>query len=476
MKPTPLPDPPTNQTNPDHPTSVAARNQVRRGWQKRLPQLSPKQWGYLMLAIATLILVVWAFQPAPVRVDVGTVEQGRLQVTVEAEGKTRLRDRYTIAAPVNGHLERITLNPGDRVQPGTLVARIEPLPLTAAVEEALGRLAEWKAQRAGVETQRPKTETLAQATLRIQKAEADHRQAAAQVAQAQAALEQAQRDRERAQQLEASGAIPRKDRELAELNETTKAKELEASRLAAKAAASEVEVARAALAVLQQERSDPDYLLRVYDARIASTEAELAKLRDDANRTDIRSPIQGQVIRVLQKSAQYVTQGTPLLELGDVSHLELVIDVLSSDAEQIQPGAAIWIERQDAPPLQARVRQVEPGAFTKVSALGVEEQRVNVIGDFVDTPPSLGDAYRVESHIVVWEGNNVVKVPLSALFRCEQEWCVFVVHEHRAQQRSVAVGRHSHVEAEIRHGLTAGDIVILHPNEQITPGKRVAIR
>jgi HlyD family secretion protein len=429
--------------------------------------------GYIALAIATCLLLIWAFRPAPVQVSVGTVERGTLQVTVDAEGKTRVRDRFTIAAPVNGHLERIQLHEGDPVQPGTLVARIEPLPLTADVDAALAQLAEWKAQRSGVATQRPKSEALEQANTRIQKAIADQKQAEARVAAARAALEQASRDRQRAQQLEATGAISRQDRESAELNEITKAKELDAASLSAKATASEVEVAKAALAVLKKEQTDPDYLLKVYDARIASTEAELAKLRDDANRTDIRSPVKGRVLRILQKSAQYITNGTPLLELGDVSKLELVIDVLSTDAEQIKPGVPILLEQRNAPSLRARVRLVEPAAFTKVSALGIEEQRVNVIGDFVDVAGSLGDAYRVETKTVVWEGKEVLKIPLSALSRCDQGSCVFVVKDQRAQRRTVSVGHRSNFEAEIQTGLAAGEVIILHPNEQIDEGKRV---
>jgi HlyD family secretion protein len=442
---------------------------------KRPPSL-PQPLIWLGVGIVTALLLVWAFRPAPLPVEVGTVERGALQVTVDAEGKTRVRDRYVITAPVNGHLERIHLNAGDSVQAGTLVARIEPLPLTAAVKEALGRLAEWRAQRAGVATQRPKAEMLAQATTRIQKAVAEQRQVEARVAQAQAALTQAQRDRDRAQQLTAAGAISRKDREVAELNETTRAKELEASKLAARAADSEVEVAKAALTVLQKQQTDPDYLLRVYDARIASTEAELAKLRDEANRTDIRSPLPGRVLRVLQKSAQYVTDGTPLLELGDVSKLELVIDVLSTDAEQIQPGAPILIERANAKPLRAKVRLVEPSAFTKVSALGVEEQRVNVIGDFIDPPTTLGDAYRVDTRIVVWETTNTLKIPLSTLFRCQQTWCVFRVQNHRARQQTVEIGQRSDRAAQVKQGLNQADTVILHPTEQIQDGSRVTLR
>lgn len=468
MKLLPLPDQ-SPQTQPQPPT----RPPKPRGWRLRLPRLSRRQLGYVGLAIAAGLFLVWAFRPAPVRVDVGTIERGTLQVTVDAEGKTRVRDRFTLAAPVDGHLERIQLTEGDRVQAGSVIARIEPLPLTADVKAALGQLAEWKAQREGVATQRPKSATLAQAQTRIQQAQAEQQQAEAKVAAAKAALAQAQRDRQRAQQLESTGAIARQSREAAELNATTKARDLDAALLSAKAAASEVEVARAALAVLQKEQTDPDYLLKVYDARIASTEAELAKLRDEANRTDMRSPVTGRVLRILQKSAQYVSNGTPLLELGDVTNLELVIDVLSTDAEQIKAGDAILIARQDTPSMQAKVRAVEPAAFTKVSALGVEEQRVNVIGDFVDSPKSFGDAYRVDTQIVIWEGKDVLKVPLSALFRCQQGWCVFTVHQNQAKVRSVTINHRSHFEAEVQQGLSVGDQVILHPTEQVSDGKPV---
>ncbi len=465
MKQLPLPDQTDRQ-------ATAAGN----GSLKYKPNHLLKQVAYAGLAIAVCLLIVWAFRPTPIQVDTGKVERGSLQTSVDAEGKTRVRDRYTITAPANGHLERILLNEGDTVQSGALVARIEPLPLTASVKEALGRLAEWKAQRAGVATQRPKTETLAQANTRIQKAVADQRQAEAKVEQAQAALEQARRDRDRAQQLATTGVISRQNRESAELNATTRTKELEAAKLAAQAATSEVEVTKAALAVLQKEQTDPDYLLNVYDARIASTEAELDKLRDEANRTDIRAPLQGRVLRILQKSAQYVTDGMPLLELGDVSNLELVIDVLSTDAQRIKPGAPILIEQVDAQPIRAKVRLVEPAAFTKVSALGVEEQRVNAIGDFIDLPKSFGDAYRVEAKIITWEGKNVLKVPLSGLFRCDRGWCVFAVKGDRAQRRSVSIGHRSNFEAEIQTGLATDEVVILHPNEQINDGTQVSTR
>jgi HlyD family secretion protein len=327
-------------------------------------------------------------------------------------------------------------------------------------------------------TQRPKPETLEQARDRIQAAQAKQRLAEARVVQARADLAQAKRDRERAQYLEARGAIPRKDRELTQLNEVTKAKQLEADILAANAEASEVKVAQAALAVLQKEQTDPDYLLKVYDARIASTEAELSKLRDEAARTDIHSPVSGQVLRIHQKSAQFVADGTPLLEIGNPKQLELVIDVLSADAMKIKPGDAIAINLgTEAKPLRAKVRSIEPSAFMKVSALGVEEQRVNIIGDFVDSSASFGDAYRVEVRIIVWEGKDVLKAPLSALFRCQQsDWCAFVVENGRAIRRQVAIAHRNDLEAEIRQGLQEGETVILHPTEQIDAGSRVTFR
>lgn len=442
---------------------------------KYFPQLPLKSLAYLAMGIAIFFLIVMVLRPAPIPVDTGRVERGTLQVTVDAEGKTRIRDRYVISALANGHLDRLALKEGDAVKRGMVVARIDPIPLNASVKESLERLAEWRAQRAGVATQRPKSETLAQAKTHISKAEDEQRQAGAKVAQARAALEQARRDRRRAQQLEAEGAISRQERESAELKETTQTKELEAASLAVKAATHEVEMARAALAVLQKEQLDPDYLLRVYDARIAGVEAELSSLRQEAARTEIRSPVGGRVLRLLLHSAQFVTDGTPLLELGDPSTLELVIDVLSTDAVKIRPGAPILIDQGgDIQPIRAKVRLVEPSAFTKVSALGVEEQRVNVIGDFVDSSRSFGDAYRVEVKIVTWEGKDVLKVPLSALFRCDRSWCVFTVKDGKAHRRSVEIGQRSDFEAEVRRGLTSGEEVIFHPTEQIDEGKRVS--
>jgi HlyD family secretion protein len=445
---------------------------------KRSPhKLLLKPILYTVLGIAACLGLIAVFRPAPIPVDTGRVEQGDLQVTVNAEGKTRVRDRFTIAAPINGYLDRIQLNEGDRVTKGTLVARIDPLATHSSVQNALSQIAEWRAQRIGVETQRPKTASLEQAQLRIQSAWDARRQAAAKVAQAQADLEQARRDRKRSQELAAAGAISRQARETAELNETIRAKALETALLAEKTAASEVDMAQAALNILQQQQRDPDYLLRVYDARIASVEAQLTKLKDEAARTNLYAPSSGRILRILQKSAQFIAAGTPLLEVGNPAKLELVIDVLSADALKIHFGDTILIDRgTDEPPIQAKVRRIEPSAFTKTSALGVEEQRVNVIGDFIDPSQFWGDAYRVETRIVVWEGKNVLKVPLSALFRCKPSWCVFVVEKGKTHRQAVEVGQRSDTAAQIKHGLSKGEPVVLHPTEQIKEGSRVTAR
>jgi HlyD family secretion protein len=429
---------------------------------------------WLLVGIGVLGAAVIAFRPSPLRVDLGYVSRGPLQVTIDAEGKTRVQDRYVVSAQVTGRLARIEIEAGDTVERHAVIARIDSLPLDAAVQEAQERLAEWDAQRAGVETLRPKRDALSQAHARIAAAQAAQREAEAMADKARAALEQARRERQRALRLEAVGAISHGEREAVELNETTRAKEYEAAQLEAQRAAAEVKAAQAALAVLEAQRHDPDYLLEVYKARMASVEAELSRLQDDAARTEIRSPVHGQVLRVYEEHTRVVSAGTPLLEVGDLSGLELVIDILSTDAVRVQPGATVRVEHWGGEQiLSARVRRVEPAAFTKISALGVEEQRVNVIADFVNPPQVLGDGYRVEASIVVWQAEAVLRVPVSALSRCAEAWCVYVVVNNTAQRRQVTVGQRNGFEAEIHQGLHEGEAVILHPSEHIDHGSRV---
>jgi HlyD family secretion protein len=284
--------------------------------------------------------------------------------------------------------------------------------------------------------------TRREAAARFDAAEDAQRAAAAGVAQSRAAHEQAHRAWVRAQRLATDNSIAPAEREQAELEEALRARELESAEFRSQAAVHDTEVARAALAAGQ----------------------ELV----------IRSPGRGGVLRVPEPSERVVTAGTPLLEIGDPSRLETVADLLSTDAVAVAPGAPLLIEGWGGKTLRGRVRLVEPSAFTKVSALGVEEQRVNVIGDLVDSPGSLGDRYRVEIRIIIWQGDSVLTVPASALFRHGEGWRVFVIERGRAWQRDVVVGHRTAFDAEILRGVATGDVVIPHPSDRLAEGVRVA--
>jgi HlyD family secretion protein len=442
---------------------------------KRHPLLRRIIYGLAGLLLVLLVGIV--LRPAPVAVNVADVQRGPMTVTISEEGKTRVRSRYTVSAPVSGRLLRMNLLAGDGVETGQPLAQIDPLPLEGQVQSAQARLRELQAQLAGVDTQRPKSAALQQAEARVQSAQAAQRQAEAHVARAAAALQQAERDRQRAADLHTEGAIAQQQLEAAQLLATTRIRELEAAQHDQAAATAEVLAAQEAVQLLQAEQQDPDYLVEVYLAQMASVEAELVTLADAAQRTVIAAPAPGQVLRVWEESDRYVDAGTPLLDVGDPGQLELVVDVLSTDAVRVQPGAAVQVEQWGGPEqLRATVQRVEPSAFTQVSALGVEEQRVNVIAEFDQSVP-LGDGYRVDAQIVVWQQPSVLQIPVSALLRCDRPqgdggWCVFAVDHNRAQRRSVTVGQRG-TTVEILDGLEEGDRVILHPTEQIESGRRV---
>jgi HlyD family secretion protein len=189
---------------------------------------------------------------------------------------------------------------------------------------------------------------------------------------------------------------------------------------------------------------------------------------------DVRAPVDGRVFRVPQRSERIVAAGEAILELGNVRQLELVIDVLSEDAVKIRPGNRVIVDQWGGEqPLEGVIRLVEPSAFTKISALGIEEQRVNVIADLKEGPPSLGDAFRIEGKIVIWESGDVVKVPISALARGDQGWSVFLVENGRAKQRTIEIGRRNPLEAQVRSGLREGEVVIVHPGSEVRGGVRV---
>nr|WP_225937708.1 efflux RND transporter periplasmic adaptor subunit [Myxococcus sp. RHSTA-1-4] len=348
-------------------------------------------------------------------------------------GKTRVRDRYVISAPVGGRLERVTLHPGDAVSAGQVVA-------------VLGSL----------EPPLLDTRTRAQADAQVRAAQAGVQQARAALERAETALEQTRTEVARQKQLAAAGSISTQALERALFEERGRAQEVVSSRSAVRVAEQQLELARAA-------------------------RGRLDRRPEDSERIEIRAPVKGWVLKVMQESEAAVAPGTPLLELGDPEGLEVVVDVLSQDAVRIQPGAPVRIEHWGGEaPLKGRVRRVEPSAFTRTSALGVEEQRVNVVIDLedpVEKRGTLGDGYRVEARIALWHGNDVVQVPESALFRSAEGWAVFVAgSDGRIHERLVKPGQRNGLRAQVLEGLKPGDRVVVHPGDAVRDGVDYAVR
>ena len=386
---------------------------LEKRWRRRI------LWFGLAIGLIALAWSIW--RPRAIAVQTSKVLRGSMRVTVDEEGETRARNRFTVAAPISGRMLRIELQQGDPVRKEQIVAKIQPLPLN----------------------QQQREEVLA----RVETAEANKRQADARMERARHEYEQAEREFKRREHL--ARAISVEELEQARNAQVTRAKELEAAQFSAQAAASEVKVARAGLVGIEGGSSQPMVI-------------------------SIHSPASGCVLQVVEKSERVLPAGAPLLVVGDPKNLEIVTDVLTTDAVNIKPGAPVELRGWGGDhPLKARVRLVEPSGFTRVSALGVEEKRVNVIADFVDSPDRLGDGFRVEASIVTWQGSDVLKLPGSAAFREQEGWSVFVIDSERARRRPVKIGHRNQSEAQVLDGLTDGEQVILHPSNQLRDGVRV---
>ena len=375
------------------------------------------------------VLTAVAFWPRTMTVETATVARGPLVVTVDEEGRTRVRDRFVVSAPVAGRLLRIELEPGDLVERGDVVARLRP--------ESPSLL---------------DARTRAEASAALASAEAALGHARAEEQRALAALDHAQRELSRVQRLTEAGATTAQDRDAREADVKMANEFASAAAFAVGAASADVERARTRLT--------------------APANAGLGSVA-------VVAPATGVVLRRLRESEAIVPAGEPLVELGDPAELEVVTDLLSTDAVSVAVGARATIEQWGGTVLAATVRRIEPAGFTKISALGVEEQRVNVVLDFADPVAAyarLGDAYRVEVRIVLWEAPDVLKVPTGALFRDGDAWAVYVTDNGRARLAHVALGRQTGREAEIASGLGEGARVIIHPGDLIRDGVRVEAR
>ena len=384
--------------------------------------------GIALAAVAAL--AAWALQPRAALVETAAVTKGPFEQTVSDDGRTRVRERYVVAAPLAGRVERIALEAGDAVRQGQEVAWLTPTApafLDARTEREL-------AARVGA------------ADAQLARARAESRKVLAQ-------LEQARADLARQARLSKEGFVSATAAEQAQLALRTAERGYEAARFAEDAAAHDVEQAKAAL------------------TRYHKGDAE--------SRWAVTSPVSGAVLKVAQKSEGPVALGAPLLEIADPRSLEAVVDVLSQEAVGIRPGMPARLELgSGVPPLAARVRLVEPAAFTKISALGVEEQRVNVVLDFaepLDRVQTIGDGFRVDAHIVVYRAEDVAKVPVAAIFREGDQWQVFVADGSRARKRAVKISRRNGTDAVVESGLQPGERVIVYPSDAVRDGARIRV-
>jgi HlyD family secretion protein len=385
----------------------------------------------LAVALAAVaVLVVWALRPQPIAVELAEVTQGPFEQAIADDGKTRVRDRYVIAAPLAGRVERIQLEVGDPVKQGQIVAELAPT-APAFLD---------------VRTQRELRE-------RIGAAEAQLARARAETLKAEAQRDQARADLERQTRLSKEGFVSQTAREQAQLALRTAERAMEAARFAQEAAGHDLAQARAALS--RYESGAP------------------------AAKWPVTSPVAGAVLKLIQKSEGPVVLGAPLLEVADARSLEAIVDVLSQEAVAIRPGMPARLDLgSGVPALAARVRLVEPAAFTKVSALGVEEQRVNVVLDFaepLDKVQTIGDGFRVEARIIVFEEANAIRVPVAALFRDGDGLAVFVVEGDTARKRAVKAPRRNTTEALVEEGLQPGARVVVYPSDALRDGASVEV-
>lgn len=376
-----------------------------------------------LIVVAVVALGVVALAPEPPEVAVVAVRRGAMRVELDGEGRTRVRDRFTVSAPISGELERVTLRIGDSVTRGAVVARMRAPARDPAQLEELARRIESAGQvwRTALEVER----------------------------QARIALDAARRDQGRVSMVAATGAISRQEAELAD--------------------------DRVALATTE---------LAAAGHRASASEAEIAALRASlvssgaggTREVALRAPASGRVMSVVEQSTRTVPAGTPIIVLGDPRRVEVVVDLLSSDAVRVAPGARMTIEGWGGDrELAARVRTIDPVGITRLSALGIEEQRVDVVADLIDHDPRLGDGYRVEARIVVWERDDVLSVPTSALFRHRGEWSLFVVRNGHAVRQAVRVGERNPFECQIVSGVRAGEKVIPFPSDKLEEGMEVEV-
>jgi HlyD family secretion protein len=378
--------------------------------------------------VIILAIVAMAMWPESIEVNAAKVERGPMQVTLDEDGETRIRDKFVVSAPVAGRLQRIELEPGDTVVRGkTVVARLTTADAPLLDPRTRGELeAATEAARAAVG------------------------QARAEFERTTAELARARQTLQRQQELMKAGAI----------------------------AADSLDAADTAVATAEEARKAAEFAVTRSEYELQTARARLQAPAPAGRAVEVVAPVNGVILKRLRESESVVPAGEPLLEIGEPGRSEIVADFLSTDAVRIQPGAPVLIEGWGgSEPLHGRVRRVEPAGFMKVSALGVEEQRVNVLIDFDDPSAAkrLGDGYRVEVRVVVWREDDVVKVPVGGLFRRGNDWAAFLIDGEQVRLQTVMIGQRNDEEAQVTNGLSPGQTVVLHPPDTLTDSARVQV-
>lgn len=397
-------------------------------------------WSRLVLGLITLGVLAWAgflvMRPSVTQVDFAKVESGPLRVTVESDGKTRIRDVFVVAAPVTGRLLRVSVDPGDRVTAGQRIATIEP------------------AEPAFLSAR-----SLSEGRAKVASAEANRDQAKAQVDQARTDVEYAQYTHKRVKDLNKTGYYSQEKLEEAELTLKTK---------------------KAALEVAEKTLVSKEFELKQTQAELLQPNSMTTNQpTPEADCIQVTAPGDGSVLYVAQESETVINAGTPVVQIGEPRNLEIVLEMLTEDAVKLRPGAEAMIEQWGGDSVKGKVRLVEPYGFTKTSALGIEEQRVNVIIDFnepYERWQHMAHAFKVVARVVWWESDDVLKVPMGALFRQRNRWAVYVVDNGFARLRNIDIGHSTTLEAEVVAGLKPGDQVIMHPSDRIRDGARVSAK
>jgi HlyD family secretion protein len=388
----------------------------------------------ISVLLIVVILLVYGFLPKAQEVDIVSVKRGPLQITIEEEGRTRLKERFTISAPTAGYMRRINAKVGDTIKKGQIVAVLEPLQ-----SQALD----------------PRSRATAEAT--VSAAEASLKAAVERERVTTADASYTEQRRERLKSLYDKGSISKDQFEQID-SEAQKAKALQNS------AAAEVNVAKSEL-----ER-----------AKITLQNFAAVKRKSGHDTVSVPAPLSGAVFRVYRESEGVVNVGEPLMDIGNSRNLEVRVEVLSSDAVKVKKGTEVLFKRWgNDEPLAGKVRLVEPAGFTKNSSLGVEEQRVLVIVDITSPPEKwdvLGDGFRMEAHFIIWEGKDILQVPASALFRLGSKWAVFVEEKGKVCRRVVEIGQRSGLAAEILSGLKENEKVVAYPDDSIGEGTKIRQR